>query len=71
MLVSGAVGLAAAVLLGTLAPWIMRAFGAGPAVAHDGVLFRRCIGPYLLLMACCIALGGVFEGGAGAPGCCG
>ncbi|MDT0461617.1 MATE family efflux transporter [Streptomyces gibsoniae] len=67
VLVSGAVGLAAAVLLGTLAPWIMRAFGAGPAVAHDGVVFLRCIGPYLLLMACCIALGGVFEGGGGAP----
>ncbi|MEV6027122.1 MATE family efflux transporter [Streptomyces sp. NPDC052036] len=67
VLVSGAVGLASAVLLGALAPWIMRAFGAGPGVAHDGVLFLRCIGPYLLLMACCIALGGVFEGGGGAP----
>lgn len=25
------------------------------------MLFLRCVGPYLLLMACFIALGGVFE----------
>jgi Na+-driven multidrug efflux pump len=61
--VSGAVGLAAAALLFVAAPWVMAAFGAGPEVAHDGVLFLRCVGPYLLLMACFIALGGVFEGG--------
>jgi Na+-driven multidrug efflux pump len=67
VLVSGTVGLLAAGLLCALAPWIMRAFGAGPAVAHDGVLFLRCVGPYLLLMACFIALGGVFEGSGGAP----
>ncbi|MEU0024136.1 MATE family efflux transporter [Streptomyces sp. NPDC006335] len=67
VLVSGAVGLAAAVLLFVTAPWVMAAFGAGPAVAHDGVLFLRCVGPYLLLMACFIALGGVFEGSGGAP----
>ncbi|WP_329262911.1 MATE family efflux transporter [Streptomyces pseudovenezuelae] len=67
VLVSGAVGLAAAVLLLVTAPWIMAAFGAGPGVAHDGVLFLRCVGPYLLLMACFIALGGVFEGSGGAP----
>ncbi|MER6355765.1 MATE family efflux transporter [Streptomyces sp. NPDC001634] len=67
VLVSGTVGLAAVALLCALAPWIMRAFGAGPAVAHDGVLFLRCIGPYLLLMACFIALGGVLEGSGGAP----
>ena len=67
MLVSGTVGLGAAVLLFVTAPWIMAAFGAGPAVAHAGVLFLRCIGPYLLLMACFIALGGVFEGSGGAP----
>ncbi|MGW3665991.1 MATE family efflux transporter [Streptomyces sp. NPDC005141] len=67
VLVSGALGLLAAGLLAALAPWIMRAFGAGPAVAHDGVLFLRCVGPYLLLMACFIALGGVFEGSGGAP----
>ncbi|MFF1302854.1 MATE family efflux transporter [Streptomyces sp. NPDC058307] len=62
VVVSGAVGLLAAVLLFVTAPWIMAAFGAGPEVAHDGVLFLRCVGPYLLLMACFIALGGVFEG---------
>ena len=45
----------------------MAAFGAGPEVAHEGVLFLRCVGPYLLLMACFIALGGVFEGSGGAP----
>ncbi|MER5828140.1 MATE family efflux transporter [Streptomyces mirabilis] len=67
VIVSGAVGLVAAVLLGAFAPWITRAFGAGGAVAHDGVLFLRCVGPYLLLMACFIALGGVFEGSGGAP----
>lgn len=67
MLVSGAVGVAAAVLLCVTAPWIMAAFGAGPQVAHQGVLFLRCAGPYLLLMACFIALGGVFEGSGGAP----
>ncbi|WP_406203995.1 MATE family efflux transporter [Streptomyces sp. NBC_01017] len=64
---AGAFALAAAVLLGVTAPWIMAAFGAGPGVAHAGVLFLRCIGPYLLLMACFISLGGVFEGSGGAP----
>jgi putative MATE family efflux protein len=67
VLVSGTVGLAAALLLVAAAPWIMAAFGAGPQVAHEGVLFLRCVGPYLLLMACFIALGGVFEGSGGAP----
>ena len=67
MLVSGTIGLGAAMLLFVTAPWVMAAFGAGPGVAHAGVLFLRCIGPYLLLMACCIALGGVFEGSGGAP----
>jgi len=67
LLVSGTVGATAAVLLGVTAPWIMAAFGAGPQVAHEGVLFLRCVGPYLLLMACFIALGGVFEGSGGAP----
>jgi Na+-driven multidrug efflux pump len=67
VIVSGAVGLVAAVLLGAFAPWIMRAFGAGGAVADHGVLFLRCVGPYLLLMACFIALGGVFEGSGGTP----
>lgn len=67
VLVSGSVALAAAVLLCAAAPWIMAAFGAGPAVAREGVLFLRCVGPYLLLMAAFIALGGVFEGSGGAP----
>ncbi|MFJ8994492.1 MATE family efflux transporter [Streptomyces sp. NPDC102279] len=67
LLVSGTVGLAAAGILAVAAPWIMRAFGAGPAVAHDGALFLRCVGPYVVLTACFIALGGVFEGSGGAP----
>ncbi|MFH8803617.1 MATE family efflux transporter [Streptomyces sp. NPDC017936] len=67
LLVSGTAGLAAALLLAAAAPWIMAVFGAGPAVAHEGVLFLRCVGPYLLLMAGFIALGGVFEGSGGAP----
>ncbi|WP_225831151.1 MATE family efflux transporter [Streptomyces sp. NK08204] len=66
VLVSGTLGLAAAALSAATAPWIMAAFGAGPAVAHQGVLFLRCVGPYLLLMACFIALGGVFEGSGSA-----
>ncbi|WP_031110724.1 MATE family efflux transporter [Streptomyces sp. NRRL S-146] len=66
VLLSGALGLGAAVLLAVGAPWLMAAFGAGPGVAHQGVLFLRCVGPYLLLMACLIALGGVFEGSGGA-----
>ena len=67
MLVSGTAGAGAAVLLLLTAPWIMAAFGAGPQVAHEGALFLRCVGPYLLLLACFIALGGVFEGSGGAP----
>ncbi|MDX3310365.1 MATE family efflux transporter [Streptomyces sp. ME08-AFT2] len=66
-LVSGCVGLTAALLLSATAPVVMAAFGSGPAVAHEGVLFLRCIGPYLLLMGGFIALGGVFEGSGGAP----
>ncbi|MFE3637587.1 MATE family efflux transporter [Streptomyces sp. NPDC059168] len=64
---SGTLGLGATALFAAAAPWIMAAFGAEPDVAHQGVLFLRCIGPYLLLMACFIALGGVFEGSGGAP----
>ncbi|MFJ5777363.1 MATE family efflux transporter [Streptomyces sp. NPDC093094] len=66
VLVACAVALAGAVLLAVTASWIMAAFGAGPDVAREGVLFLRCIGPYLVLMAGFIALGGVFEGGGGA-----
>lgn len=67
VLVSGAVGLGAVVVLSVAAPWIMAVFGAGAGVEHAGVLFLRCVGPYLLLMACFIALGGVFEGSGEAP----
>ncbi|KUN18902.1 MATE family efflux transporter [Streptomyces antibioticus] len=67
VVVSGAFGAAAAVLFAVTAPWIMAAFGARGEVAGEGVLFLRCVGPYLLLMACFIALGGVFEGSGGAP----
>ncbi|GAA4550065.1 MATE family efflux transporter [Streptomyces collinus] len=67
VLLSGAVGLAGAVLLAVTAPWIMAAFGAGPRVAGEGVLFLRCVGPYLVLLGCLIALGGVFEGSGRAP----
>ncbi|MEV5309000.1 MATE family efflux transporter [Streptomyces sp. NPDC052610] len=67
VLLSGTAGALAAVLFALAAPWIMAAFGAGPEVAAAGALFLRCVGPYLLLMACFIALGGVFEGGGGAP----
>ncbi len=41
----------------------MRGFGAEGGVADAGTLFLRCVGPYLVLLACFIALGGVFEGG--------
>ncbi|MFJ9822069.1 MATE family efflux transporter [Streptomyces sp. NPDC101151] len=67
MILSGACGLVAAVLFAATAPWITGAFGAGPEAARHGVLFLRCIGPYLLLMACFIALGGVFEGSGETP----
>ncbi|MGR6969095.1 MATE family efflux transporter [Streptomyces cynarae] len=67
VLVSGALGVAATALFAATAPWITAVFGAGADIAHQGVLFLRCIGPYLLLMACFIALGGVFEGSGGAP----
>ncbi|MFI7340515.1 MATE family efflux transporter [Streptomyces sp. NPDC050085] len=67
MLVAGSVGLVAALLFLALAPWLMRAFGAPPEVAAEGVLFLRGVGPYLILLAGFIALGGVFEGSGGAP----
>ncbi|MZF87068.1 MATE family efflux transporter [Streptomyces sp. SID5643] len=67
VLLSGALGLAAAVLLAVTAPWVMAAFGAGPRVADEGVLFLRCVGPYLVMLGCLIALGGVFEGSGRAP----
>ncbi|MFC0848757.1 MATE family efflux transporter [Streptomyces noboritoensis] len=66
-LVSGALGLTAALLLLVAAPWIMAAFGATGQVAAAGTLYLRCLGPYLVLLSVCIALGGVFEGSGGSP----
>ncbi|WP_050369781.1 MATE family efflux transporter [Streptomyces acidiscabies] len=63
--VAGGVGVVAAGVFAVGAPWIMAAFGAGEEVTADGVLFLRCVGPYLVLMAGVIALGGVFEAGGG------
>lgn len=63
--VAGVVGVVAAGVFAVGAPWIMAAFGAGEEVTADGVLFLRCVGPYLVLMAGVIALGGVFEAGGG------
>ncbi|MEV5609438.1 MATE family efflux transporter [Streptomyces sp. NPDC052225] len=65
--VAGAAGGVAALLYLGLAPWLMRAFGASPEVSAQGALFLRCVGPYLVLMAAFIALGGVFEGSGGSP----
>ncbi|TRV79378.1 MATE family efflux transporter [Streptomyces sp. 130] len=67
VLVAGALGLTAATALLVAAPWIMRAFGSEGAVAGAGALYLRCVGPYLLLLACFIALGGVFEGSGASP----
>ncbi|MFI1176033.1 MATE family efflux transporter [Streptomyces melanogenes] len=66
-LVSGVLGLTAALLLLVAAPWIMAAFGATGQVAAAGTLYLRCLGPYLVLLSVCIALGGVFEGSGGSP----
>ncbi|THC49407.1 MATE family efflux transporter [Streptomyces sp. A1499] len=65
--VAGALGLAAAVTLLAAAPWIMRAFGAGGDVAAAGSLHLRCLGPYLVLLACFIGVAGVFEGSGDSP----
>ncbi|MFD5730515.1 MATE family efflux transporter [Streptomyces sp. NPDC058368] len=67
LLVASALGLTAAAVLLAGAPWIMRAFGSEGAVAGAGALYLRCAGPYLLLLACFIALGGVFEGSGASP----
>ncbi|MFD5191817.1 MATE family efflux transporter [Streptomyces sp. NPDC058357] len=53
--------------LPTAGPWIMRVFGSGGEVAEAGALYLRCLGPYLVLLACFVALGGVFEGSGGSP----
>ncbi|MEU6672995.1 MATE family efflux transporter [Streptomyces sp. NPDC046925] len=65
--IAGALGLTAALLLLVAGPWIMRGFGADGEVADAGALYLRCLGPYLVLLACFIALGGVFEGSGGSP----
>ncbi|GGX98326.1 MATE family efflux transporter [Streptomyces anandii] len=67
LLLAGGLGLAAAVALLVAGPWIMRAFGAEGEVAEAGALYLRCLGPYLILLACFIALGGVFEGSGSSP----
>src|SRR5690349_9752809 len=67
LLVASALGLTAASALLAGAPWVMRAFGSEGAVAGAGALYLRCVGPYLLLLACFIALGGVFEGSGASP----
>ncbi|MCD9873700.1 MATE family efflux transporter [Streptomyces guryensis] len=67
LILSGGLGLAAALALLTAGPWIMRAFGAEGEVAKVGALYLRCVGPYLVLLACFIALGGVFEGSGSSP----
>ncbi|MFJ5083727.1 MATE family efflux transporter [Streptomyces sp. NPDC088706] len=67
LVLAGALGLTAALVLLAAAPWIMRAFGGEGEVAEAGTLYLRCLGPYLTLLACFVALGGVFEGGGGSP----
>ncbi|MFD8384478.1 MATE family efflux transporter [Streptomyces sp. NPDC059679] len=66
-LLGAALGALAALVLLAAAPWVMRAFGARPDVAAAGTAFLRCVGPYLALLGCFIALGGVFEGAGGSP----
>ncbi|MFG1811207.1 MATE family efflux transporter [Streptomyces sp. NPDC049040] len=67
LLLAGALGLSAALALLAAGPWVMRALGSGGEVAEAGALYLRCSGPYLVLLACFIALGGVFEGSGGSP----
>ncbi|WP_199548447.1 MATE family efflux transporter [Streptomyces sp. N35] len=62
LLVAATLGTLAAGLLLAGAPAVLAAFGAGPEVAGQGAVFLRCLGPYLILLACFIALGGVLEG---------
>ncbi|MFF7676096.1 MATE family efflux transporter [Actinacidiphila glaucinigra] len=66
LLLGAGLGLLAAVVLQPAAPWIMAAFGAEPGVAAAGTAFLRTLGPYLVLLACFIAPGGVLQGGGGA-----
>ncbi|MET8296525.1 MATE family efflux transporter [Streptomyces sp. NPDC005180] len=65
LLLAGSLGFTALLVLLAAGPWIMRAFGSEGEVAEAGALYLRCLGPYLVLLACFIALGGVFEGSGG------
>jgi putative MATE family efflux protein len=65
LLLAGSLGFTALLILLAAGPWIMRAFGSEGEVAEAGALYLRCLGPYLVLLACFIALGGVFEGSGG------
>ncbi|MEU9193383.1 MATE family efflux transporter [Streptomyces hundungensis] len=65
--VAAVLGAGAGLVLFAAAPRIMAAFGAYGAVATAGVLQLRCLGPYLMLLACFIGWGGVVEGGGGSP----
>ncbi|SCF98776.1 MATE family efflux transporter [Streptomyces sp. Ncost-T10-10d] len=65
VLLAGSLGVTALLTLLAVGPWIMRAFGSEGEVAEAGALYLRCLGPYLMLLACFIALGGVFEGSGG------
>lgn len=67
LLLAGSLGLTAMLTLFAAGPWIMRVFGSGGEVADAGALYLRCLGPYVVLLACFIALGGVFEGSGGSP----
>lgn len=67
LLLAGTLGLSAMLTLLAAGPWIMRAFGSEGEVAEAGAIYLRCLGPYLVLLACFIALGGVFEGSGGSP----
>ncbi|MFJ1723956.1 MULTISPECIES: MATE family efflux transporter [unclassified Streptomyces] len=67
LLLAGSLGLTAMLTLFAAGPWIMRVFGSGGGVADAGALYLRCLGPYVVLLACFIALGGVFEGSGGSP----
>ncbi|MBB5936693.1 MATE family efflux transporter [Streptomyces zagrosensis] len=67
LLLAGALGLLTALTLLAAGPLIMRAFGSEGEVAEAGALYLRCVGPYLVLLACFIALGGVFEGSGSSP----
>ncbi|MFE7585575.1 MATE family efflux transporter [Streptomyces gardneri] len=67
LVLAAVLGATAAVLLLLGAGPVMRAFGAEPAVAEAGALLLRCLGPYLMLMACFIGVAGVFEGSGAGP----